>query len=260
MHLASIDGMSGSMPSSELRIKVAILSIFALLFGVRAALPGDCSVSGPSYKLALETVDWQMKVRSGQTCIKGIRFSNVSNPTIKIISPPRYGELALLGPALSYRAKVDFQEQDFFEVEVSGLIRKTSGTSRIRVTVSLVDIPSISSSAASQPTAALGGPSGESTLTDAIPPSVVFTAPLGGATVSGSHVDLTARASDNVAVANVQFIVGGKKVVSKVTSSPYSAVWDSTTVTDGSYTLYAVAQDTSGNYRTCSVYIIVKNK
>ena len=78
--------------------------------------------------------------------------------------------------------------------------------------------------------------------------------------ISGSSVALVANASDNVAVANVQFIIGGKNVGSAPTSPPYATVWDSTTVTDGSYTLYAVAQDTSGNYNTSSIRITVKNK
>jgi hypothetical protein len=78
--------------------------------------------------------------------------------------------------------------------------------------------------------------------------------------ISGSSVSLVANASDNVAVANVQFIVAGKTVGSVVTSPPYATVWDSTTVPDGPYTLYAVAQDTSGNYKTSSVRITVKNK
>jgi hypothetical protein len=73
-------------------------------------------------------------------------------------------------------------------------------------------------------------------------------------------VSLTATASDDVALAKVQFIIGGKNIGSAVASPPYATVWDSTGVADGSYTLYAVAQDTSGNYKTSSVRVIVKNK
>ena len=37
-------------------------------------------------------------------------------------------------------------------------------------------------------------------------------------------------------------------------------VWDSTRVSDGSYMLHAVAKYTSGNYRSSSVFVTVKNK
>jgi hypothetical protein len=67
-------------------------------------------------------------------------------------------------------------------------------------------------------------------------------------------------------VANVQFIVAGndiaplqRNVGPVLMSPPYTTVWDSTTVADGSYALYAVAQDTSGNYGTSSIHIIVNN-
>jgi hypothetical protein len=62
-----------------------------------------------------------------------------------------------------------------------------------------------------------------------------------------------------VPVANVQFNVDGTNIGLAVTSSPYSITWNSTTVADGSHTLYAIAQDTSGNYSTSSIGIAVKN-
>lgn len=86
-----------------------------------------------------------------------------------------------------------------------------------------------------------------------------LTVPLTGATVSGSAVTLTATASDNVAAANVQFKVDGSNVGSAITSSPYTTTWNSTGVSDGSHTLYAVAEDTSGNYATSSITVTVRN-
>ena len=94
---------------------------------------------------------------------------------------------------------------------------------------------------------------------DATPPSVSLTTPTAGSTVSGSSVMLTAAASDNVAVANVQFEVDGTDIGSAVTSSPYTTSWNSTGAADGSHTLYAVAEDTSGNYATSNIIITVHN-
>ena len=51
-------------------------------------------------------------------------------------------------------------------------------------------------------------------------------------------------------VASVQFKVGTTNIGAAITLPPYTTAWDSTGVTDGTYTLYAVAKDTSGNYAT----------
>ena len=103
-----------------------------------------------------------------------------------------------------------------------------------------------------------GGGGGSSS--DTTPPSVSLTAPSSGATVSGSSVTLTATASDNVAVISVQFKVDGTNIGGAITSSPYTTTWNSTGVSDGSHTLYAVARDTSNNYATStSLSITVDN-
>ena len=94
---------------------------------------------------------------------------------------------------------------------------------------------------------------------DTTPPAVSLTVPSSGASVSGSSVTLTATASDNVGVANVQFEVDGININSAITASPYTTMWNSTGVSDGSHTLYAVAEDTSGNYATSSISLTVDN-
>ena len=95
---------------------------------------------------------------------------------------------------------------------------------------------------------------------DTQPPTVAVTAPASGATVGGNAVTLTASASDNVAVASVQFSVDGATVGSPITSAPYTTSWDSTTVANGSHTITARAVDTSGNAATSSaVSVTVSN-
>ena len=53
---------------------------------------------------------------------------------------------------------------------------------------------------------------------------------------------------------------GSLTIGATLTSPPYDTVWDSTRVSDGSYMLHAVAKYTSGNYRSSSVFVTVKNK
>jgi hypothetical protein len=89
--------------------------------------------------------------------------------------------------------------------------------------------------------------------------AVNLTAPSSGATLSGSSVTLTATTSGNVAVTGVQFEVDSTNIGSVITSSPYTTTWNSTGVSDGSHTLYAVAEDTAGNYATSSVSVTVRN-
>jgi peptidoglycan hydrolase-like protein with peptidoglycan-binding domain len=100
---------------------------------------------------------------------------------------------------------------------------------------------------------------GNNSSPDTTPPSASLTVPSNGATVGGSSVTLTAAASDNVAVAKVQFKVDGSNIGSAITSSPYTTTWNSTGVSDGPHSLYAVAEDTSGNYATSSISVTVRN-
>jgi hypothetical protein len=96
---------------------------------------------------------------------------------------------------------------------------------------------------------------------DTTHPTATMTVPSNGATVSGASVTLTATASDDVAVAGVTFKRDGGTVIgSEDTSSPYSVTWDSTSVSNGSHTLYATARDTSNNTGdSSSISVTVSN-
>ena len=98
------------------------------------------------------------------------------------------------------------------------------------------------------------------TLTpDTTPPTVSITAPAGGATVSNT-ITVSANASDNVAVADVQFQLDGVNLGPDLTAAPYSISWDTTTVGNGSHTLTAKARDTSQNSTTSApVMVTVSN-
>jgi hypothetical protein len=196
-----------------------------------------------------------MTMVSGHGCVRGVRFSNVQFESLKLISPPKFGEVVLQGSGFIYSPKADFHGQDLFAVAVFGVVNGKRGSSTIQIAVSVTP-----SGTRDNTPVSVNSDVSPSVTKDTIPPSVSFTAPSDGAIVSGSLVTLTVTASDDVAVANVQFIIGGKYIGSAITSPPYVTVWDSTGVPDSSYTLYAVARDTSGNYNTSSVRITVKNK
>ena len=99
-----------------------------------------------------------------------------------------------------------------------------------------------------------------STSSDTTPPTVSITVPTAGASVAGPLVTVTATASDNVGVAGVQFKVDGTNVGAEDTSSPYSIAWNSTTVTDGSHAITALARDAAGNTTTSTaVNVTVSN-
>jgi chitodextrinase len=94
---------------------------------------------------------------------------------------------------------------------------------------------------------------------DTTAPTTSLTAPVDQASVSGT-ITVTASASDNVGVAGVQFQLDGANLGSEDTTSPYSVNWNTTTVSDGTHVLTAVARDTSGNTTTSSsVTVTVAN-
>jgi len=96
------------------------------------------------------------------------------------------------------------------------------------------------------------------TTGDTTAPAVSVTAPTGGSTVSGS-VTVTAAASDNVGVSKVEFYVNGALQATD-TATPYSFSWNTSSLTNGSYTLSAKAYDAAGNVKqSTSVPVTVNN-
>jgi hypothetical protein len=93
---------------------------------------------------------------------------------------------------------------------------------------------------------------------DSTAPSVSFTSPASGATVSG-QVSVAAGASDNVGVAGVQFKLDGVPLGPEDTAAPYAVSWSSTTAANGTHTLAAVARDSAGNATTIERSVTVLN-
>ncbi len=92
---------------------------------------------------------------------------------------------------------------------------------------------------------------------DTVAPTTAITAPVAGATVSGT-VTLTASASDNVGVTKVEFFVNSTRIGTD-TAAPYSLAWNSTTVVNGTYTITSKAFDMAGNVTTSAGVTVTVN-
>ena len=84
---------------------------------------------------------------------------------------------------------------------------------------------------------------------DATPPTVLVTDPGAGASLAGS-VTVSANASDDVAVAGVQFLIDGKPLGTEDTTAPYSATWNTAVMTNGHHVFSARVRDVAGNVTT----------
>jgi len=93
---------------------------------------------------------------------------------------------------------------------------------------------------------------------DTTPPTTSITSPANGATVSGT-VNVTASASDNVGVVKVDFYIDSV-LSSTSTTSPYTFSWNTTTVANGSHTIFSKAYDAANNVGTsATVTVTVSN-
>jgi len=109
------------------------------------------------------------------------------------------------------------------------------------------------------PATSSGSPTTPPTAGDTTPPTASITAPSAASNVSGTTT-VSAVASDNVGVAGVQFKLDGVNLGSEIASSTASMQWSSTTATNGTHTLTAVARDVAGNTATSApVSVTVAN-
>ena len=94
---------------------------------------------------------------------------------------------------------------------------------------------------------------------DTTAPTVSVSSPAAGASVQAT-IPVNATASDNVAVAGVQFTLDGANLGAEDTGAPYSVSWNTTTATNGTHALRAVARDAAGNVTTsAAVNVTVAN-
>lgn len=91
------------------------------------------------------------------------------------------------------------------------------------------------------------------------PPTVSFTAPAAGSTVSGKTQAVSASASDAVGVGGVQFKLDNVNLGTEDTVAPYSVNWDTTSATNASHTLSAVARNGAALTTTATETVTVNN-
>jgi len=92
---------------------------------------------------------------------------------------------------------------------------------------------------------------------DTTAPAVSMTSPSANATLSGT-VSITATATDAVGVTRVEFYQNGV-LLSASNVAPYRYSWNTATVGNGVYTLYARAYDAAGNVRQSSSVLAAVN-
>jgi hypothetical protein len=82
--------------------------------------------------------------------------------------------------------------------------------------------------------------------------------PACGISVSGT-VTLSAIATDNVGVVDVQLKLDGVNLGAELTSAPYSIQWDTRTASNGCRTLTAVGRDAAGNQGSTLLQVNISN-
>lgn len=95
-------------------------------------------------------------------------------------------------------------------------------------------------------------------LVDTVAPQVSISSPINGATVSGV-VNLIASSTDNNSVPAVKFLIDGVQSGNEILTNPYSISWNTSSTTNGAHTVYAVARDSSNNFATSTISVIVNN-
>jgi hypothetical protein len=95
------------------------------------------------------------------------------------------------------------------------------------------------------------------TGSDATKPTVQISSPSNGTTVSGT-VTIQASASDNIGVSSIALSINGS-VVGTVNGSAYTFSWNTGSLSNGNYTITAVAKDAAGNQGMASVTVGVNS-
>ena len=96
-----------------------------------------------------------------------------------------------------------------------------------------------------------------SILIDNLAPAVKITSPVAGSTVSGS-VTIAGSITDRSVIKSVVFLVDDVAKNSD-TTNPYSFIWNSNSVSNGSHKITVRATDTENNIKEASINVIVDN-
>ena len=186
----------------------------------------------------------------GSLSISNVQSSGATNSSVQLswatnepaTSAIDYGTTSVYGATTPVSSAMVTAHQ----MGLTGLAQGTTYHFRVRSTTGTATAAS-----SDQTFATLGG--------NNAPPTVQVTSPAAGATLSGK-VNLTAVASANGGIKGVQFRVDGNNVGTALTAAPYAYVLDSSTLSNGSHAITAVATDDSGASTTsASVAVKVDN-
>ncbi|MCD6049585.1 MAG: hyaluronate lyase [Verrucomicrobia bacterium] len=93
-------------------------------------------------------------------------------------------------------------------------------------------------------------------IVDNSAPTASITSPATSTRITDT-INIDASASDNTSVAGVQFKLDGVNLGAEDTGTPFTISWNTTTTTDGTHSLTAVARDPAGNTTTSSVITVI---
>ncbi len=173
--------------------------------------------------------------------------SPAPSPTLTSVSVAPASPAIEVGQTQQFSATGTFSDGSTADLTASAAW--SSSTTAV-ATISASGLASGDSTGTTDITALQGGiTSNAATLTvtapppDTEPPSISVDDP--GFSVSGT-VTLSATASDNVGVTQVEFLVDGISIGID-TTAPYSVGWNTAAIADGDHTITAVAEDAAGN-------------
>jgi hypothetical protein len=119
-------------------MKVILLSAVLLFFLFEphpAFAGGTCILHPKPFTLRSDTVRWSIRIRPGDECIQGLRWSTIIIDKVGIEAPPKQGHLLIQGPSFRYQSNGDARGADSFKIEITGTSLHISGTSLIEVDV-----------------------------------------------------------------------------------------------------------------------------
>jgi hypothetical protein len=173
---------------------------------------------------------------SGVVSVSATATDNVGVASVQFEVDPNTSSAIDLGPAITsppYTAQWDTRLLPNGGHTISGTARDAAGNSATAsVVVTVNNAP------------------------DTTPPTVSFTNPMNGSTVSG-NVNVTVNANDNVGVASVRYTLDGNDI--GLETVPFTLPWDTTRIADGPHTLTATAADAAHNTGTASISVTVNN-
>jgi hypothetical protein len=107
-------------------------------FAAHAHSPCQLTRLSPSYTMSSDTIEWSMIIRTGESCVRGIRYGAAIVDEVKLVTTPQFGQVTLQGTAFYYQAAPEFHGADAFALSVSGKVNQIPGSSTIRVLVSIM--------------------------------------------------------------------------------------------------------------------------